>query len=609
MSEGVTQDFIFGTLATDDLRLDALTAQRRGLVHGNRIDPADPQGGEVVTITVAAGADVAAERIMAFYTVDGSDPTGDSSVIDLHPVAVEWDTLTWSYRQIWCGKLPAQEDGTLVRYRVVARTIDGSESNADLDPSTMVSPAFAYHVDREAVPQWLRDAVIYHVFLDRFHPGEGRGWNPAESLSDFWGGTIRGVTERLPYFADLGVTCLWLSPIFPSPSHHGYDATDYASVEPRLGSVEDLEDLFHEAHAVGIRVILDFVANHVSDEHPRFQAALADPAAPERSWFTFGPEPPGYRSFFGVPTMPQVNVESAEARRYLTDAAVLWLERGADGFRLDYANGPTHAFWSEFRAATRAAKPDSITIGEVVETAELQRSYFGRLDGTLDFLLLQQIRAFFAFESTTASEFDHFLRRHLSYFPPDFALPTFLDNHDMNRFLWVANGNWRTLLLAALCQFTLPHPPIIYYGTEIGLNQSHDVEYPDGSRRPEESRVPMPPEDRYDRDIHAFFKDLIALRQNHRNLWAGKRTTLAATEEGFYALRIDADASAAVVALNRTRSPQALALPIGAVLSVSSDQVTQGENGTWTLTPQAGAVFVLESPSIHFPIGEQSEDA
>ena len=521
-------------------------------------------------------------------------PTRESPIIDFQPAGVEWDTLTWGYRQLWRGDLPAQPVGTLVRYRIVAWSIDGSEFEADVDPSTGSAPAFAYHVDRESVPDWLHSAVIYHVFLDRFNPGAGRDWNEASSLSDIWGGTIGGVTERLPYFTKLGITCLWLSPLFPSPTHHGYDATDYTTVEPRLGTAADLDLLFHEAHARGIRVILDFVANHVSDEHPRFVAARDDPAAPERSWFTFTPEPPGYRSFFGVSTMPQVNVESGDARRYLIDAAVYWLERGADGFRLDYANGPTHAFWSEFRAATRAIKPDSVTIGEIVETAELQRSYLGRLDGTLDFLLLQQFRAFFAFEFVTASEFDHFLRRHLSYFPADYVLPSFLDNHDMNRFLWIANGDKRTLKLAAICQFTLPHPPIVYYGSEVGLNQAHDLEYPDGSRRPEESRVLMPSADNQDRDLLAFYSDLIALRRSNQGLWAGTRTTLAATDDGFYAVRIDASTGSAIVALNRSDSPHALLCPPSAVLSLCSESVTNSDNDGWLVGPRAAALFMIE---------------
>ncbi len=594
MTNDVTQDFIFGTLATDDLRLAALTAEGRGLTHASRIDPPNPHGGQAVTLTVVAGTVVSAERVTAFYTIDGSDPTRDGPQVELRRTGVEWDTLNWGYRQVWIGQAPVQPDGTLVRYRVSAVTTDGAEIWADADPETGVSPTFAYHVDHETIPGWLRAAVIYHVFLDRFNPGDGRAWNAADSLSDFWGGTIRGVTERLPYLADLGITCLWLSPIFPSPTHHGYDATDYRSVEPRLGSTEDLVELFYAAHSRGIRVILDFVANHLSDEHPIFKAARDDPDAPERSWFTFISDPPGYRSFFGVASMPDINVENAAARRYLIDAAEYWLEQGADGFRLDYANGPSHGFWSEFRAATRAAKPDSVTIGEVVETAELQRSYLGRLDGTLDFLLLQQFRAFFGFGIISAQTFDQFLQRHLAYVPADFVLPSFLDNHDMNRFLWVANGDDRLLRLAALCQFTLPFAPVIYYGSEVGLNQTRDLEYPDGSRRPEESRVVMPWGDSQDRDLLAFFTELIRLRNDHGDIWPGRRATLRADEDGLLVVRIEGPRTSAIVALNRGSRARRFEISEGYSIALGTGAVSIGDTHLCDIAELSGAVFIRE---------------
>lgn len=592
MSVDVTHDFIFGTLATDDLRLDALRAVGRGLVHANQIEPSDPGPGEPVTLTASAGSDVSAESVYALYTLDGSDPRPDGPRLDLTPGSVVWDTLTWGYRQLWHGDLPAQPAGTFVRYRIGAETIDGDRIWAD--PETGDPVIFAYHVDHEAVPQWVRGAVFYHVFLDRFSPGDGRPWNDAPTPSDFRGGTLRGVVEKLPYIADLGVTCLWLSPVFPSPTPHGYDATDYRSVEPRLGTTDDLVELFEAAHARDIRVILDFVANHLSDEHPAFQSALADPRSPERGWFTFTDDPPGYRSFFGVSSMPQVNVEHPSARDYLIDAAVFWLHLGADGFRLDYANGPTPGFWSRFRAATRAAKPDSLTIGEVVETAALQRSYQGRLDGTLDFLLLQQMRAFFGFETISAPEFDQFLRRHLAYFPDDFVLPSFLDNHDMNRFLWVARNDVRTLQLAAICQFTLPHPPIIYYGTEVGLSQDRDLEYPDGSRRPEESRLPMLWDNDQNHEIHRFYARLIALRRRLPALWRGTRSTLVANGDGLYVVRIGGSGTGAIVALNRGTLAQSVRVPDGATVALRVGDIGGDEAGNRTLGPRAGAVFLLD---------------
>ena len=213
------------------------------------------------------------------------------------------------------------------------------------------------------MPEWLHDAVIYQVFVDRFATAVGEPFDTPATPGGFYGGTLRGVIERLGYIAALGATCIWLSPVFPSPSHHGDDATDYRSVEPRLGSADDLRALTSAAHARGIRVILDYVVNHVSWDHPAFRAALVDQGSPEASWFTFTRWPEQYLTFFGVQDHPQINSDDPGARAYMIESAIYWLDCGLDGFRCDYANGPSHAFWSVFRAATRAAKPDSITLG------------------------------------------------------------------------------------------------------------------------------------------------------------------------------------------------------------------------------------------------------
>lgn len=593
-TSSVTSDFIFGTMATDDLRLAHLRNRSVGVSHGDEIVPHDPPPGVPVTLTVRVGPSVVADSVTAWYTLDDSEPTRESSVLTFGPVGVEWDTLIWGYRQIWQATMPPQPSGTLVSYRIAATDAAGTLHWADHDPEARTPTLFAWHVDDEDVPAWVRDAVIYHVFIDRFSPDPGADWLRPDSLDGIWGGTIRGITARLPYLLELGVTCLWLSPIFPSPTHHGYDATDYTTIEPRLGTMADLDALIAAAHESGIRVILDFVANHVSNESRVFREAQASPDSSTRDWFTFDGDG-RHRSFFGVESMPQLDTDAPGARAFLIDAATFWLRRGVDGFRLDYANGPSHAFWSAFRAATRDLNPESITIGEVVETAEVQRSYAGRLDGTLDFLLLQQMRAFFAFDLIDPAAFDAFLNRHLAWFGSAMTLPSFLDNHDMNRFLWVANGDVRRLKLAALCQFTLPHPPIIYYGTEAGLSQWHDLEYPDGSRRMEESRTPMPWSDDQDSELLTFYRRLIALRRAHMGTWRGRRTPIARHRSGLYAVRLVADArDDAVVVLNRGDEAIGIDLPdVGATLhvAIATEPSVRIDGNALHLPSLAGAVL------------------
>ena len=293
----------------------------------------------------------------------------------------------------------------------------------------------------------------------------------------------------MDYLHDLGINCLWLTPIFASPSHHGYDPTDYCAIEPRLGSEADFRALVDAAHQRGMRILLDFVANHVSRQHPAFVAAQQDPRSPYRDWFFFREYPDRYESFYDVPDQPIVNTDHPAVREYLIGAAQHWLHMGCDGFRLDHAQGATHAFWSAFRAASREVKSDAATFGEITETPAVMRSFAGRMDGALDFHLLELLRGFFAYSSITASQFDRALHDHYAYFGSALALPSFLDNHDMNRFLWSVGGDTRRLKLAALCQFTLPHPPVVYYGTEVGLSQRQAV------GRLEEARLPMPGEE------------------------------------------------------------------------------------------------------------------
>lgn len=625
-AEHISNDFVFGTLATDELRLAQLRAAQAGVAHAYQITPADPLPGAPVDVFVSLGPQVLADHVTCYYTTDGGEPDGRHGVarsgaaVELVRAGVAWNTLLWGYSETWSGQLPAQPNGTLVRYRLEAwsqgragsawaseiagvaageRPPGVSDFDAQLFAGAALWPvrrsgSYAYHVDEQRVPDWLRDAVIYHVFIDRFATTGGRPFAAPATPGGFYGGTLRGALEQLDYIAGLGATCIWLSPLFPSPSHHGYDATDYGAVEPRLGSAGDLSELIAAAHQRGMRVILDYVVNHISSEHAAFRAAQADERSPEAAWFSFTRWPDQYLSFFGVQDMPQIDSDAPPARDYMIAQACYWLEQGVDGFRLDYANGPSHAFWSVFRAATRAASPASATLGEVVETPALQRTYQGRLDGCLDFVLLQALRQFFAFEAMSVSAFDMFLRRHLAFFGGDFVLPSFLDNHDMNRFLWVVRGDIRRLKLAALCQFTLPHPPIVYYGTEVGLSQQRDVRYSDGSGHPEESRLPMLWGEAQDRDLLDFYRQLIRLRRSTPGLWQAERTTLLADDSaGLYLYSYGDGAHEMIVALNNSADAQRtqLASAQDRQLLLATDAAAVLGGGTLALPAFGGAVI------------------
>lgn len=541
------QDMIFGTLATDELKLVDHRARGRGVQHASLIEPLDPVPDEPVTLTLTIGPDLKADRAACYYTVDGSRPAGSrgaaarGEAVEFRRVRASWDTFLWGYLGTWEAVIPAQPEGTQVRYTISAWSEDGKEIYADWPDVKLTvdrtakyffdglplpdlqtwgdrgsARTFSYHVDRLAPPQWAREAVIYHIFVDRFDPGPDQEWIQTGDLEETFGGTLWGIADRLDYLEDLGATAVWLSPIFPSPTIHRYDAVDYRRVADELGGDQALRELIDRAHQRGIRVILDLVCNHISDQHPYFQEALRDPDSPYREWFYFDPEEPQlpYRTFFGVPGMPQVNLAHLGAREWMLEIARFWLEEfDVDGFRLDHANGPGPGFWSDFRTACKRVKPDCFCFGEVVETPEVQRAYVGRLDGLLDFHLCDALRRRYGYRSSEPAELQSLIRRHLSYFPPDFLMAAFLDNHDMDRFSFIAGKNPKSLRQAARCQFSLPGPPIIYYGTEVGLTQTVSKTSEVGL---EASRGAMVWGKDQDRELYDFYRDLIAVRQDRR---------------------------------------------------------------------------------------------
>ncbi len=601
-------EFIFGPLSTEAGRVRQARLDRSGLVHDVQRAVLAPEAGEEVEIRVRVGVGVAVDAVELRYSTDpaldlmahgaapspGGPPQG-VVVVPMGRTRLEWDTLAWGYLEEWSAVIPGQPAGTTVVYAIRASTTRGA---------TLWSPAvdperppltYAYVAARRPIPEWIREAVIYQVFVDRFAPDPGTAFQDTQDLASRCGGTLRGLTSRLDHLQALGITCLWLTPIFPSPSHHGYDPIDPGAVEPRLGNLADWEALVAGVRARGMRLLLDYVVNHVSSEHPKFLAAQADPADPAVAWFRFREHPDGYDCFFDVPSQPELQTDHPEVRAYFLEHARFWLERGCDGYRLDYAANVSHAFWSLFREGTRQTLADAVTLGEITQPPDVMRSYIGRMDGCLDFRLLELLRGFFAFRTLSASAFAHGIAQHLAYFGDELVLPSFLDNHDMNRFLWLVGGDKRRLRLAALCQFTLPQPPILYYGTEVGLSQRAEV------GRLEEARLPMPWGAEQDLELLGFFQALIALRQGYPCLRKEERQIwLLEDGQGLLGVRCG---DLALVFNNGERAAQ-VALPAGwgpatPLLLTAPLEGGDPAGGALRLAPWAGAALGLRpgSPS------------
>jgi len=577
----VMEDFVFGGIeASDEVLLKTLRRATQGLRHRNALAPRDPQPDQPVHLTVFSGPTVLVDQVTAYVTTDGSEPSGhrgearNGFVVRLTPQAPVWEALIWDYVVPWRGIIPGQPEGTAVQYRIEGwQSGDASPSvwsnELHIDGMDERSTRYGYHVDHFTTPAWAREAVLYQIFVDRFAypaaapaPPTGRWLTPAE-LNEFTGGGLRPIIDTLDYLVALGVTAIWLTPIFATPSYHGYDTSDYYAIDPRFGTEADLHQLVEAAHARGLRVILDFVANHTSLDFAPFQQAQHEPAAPSRTWFSFGAAyQHGYRTFFNVASMPQFNTDDPGARQYLIDAAVYWLTKfGIDGYRLDYAAGPSLAFWSEFRAACRRVRPDCWLFGEVTQAGDALRSYEGRLDGCLNFSFCRLLRQLCAGPQPTISlsHFVNSIARSRHFFSPDFIQPAFLDNHDMNRFLWATGNRPERLRLAATLLFALGDAPILYYGTEIGLSQPRGK----GPWR-EEARHPMRWGADQDRELFAFFQALIHFRRQHPALHSGDLVTVQLIEEQlvWLAHRRTAD-DVVLIALNLSTMPQRVTLPPG----------------------------------------------
>ena len=533
-------DFIFGTFATDELKVVHHRAARRGLQHQFELTPRDPLPDQPIVLTVQIGTDMRADHVVCYYTLDGTPPAGEcgtatnGTAILLHRVETVWDAVAWGYVTRWQGTLPGQPNGTVVRYCIGAWQNDAPEVFADWPDVTRTAehaaaaffrgdelptqpigdPAdahvFCLHVDRLTPPKWAYHTPIYQVFVDRFYPGDGHEWNQPDRLDGFYGGTLWGVREKLDYIQALGAGCIWLSPTWESRSHHGYDVEDHYTTSDRLGGDDALYELVQSAHERGIRVLLDLPCNHLSNEHVIFTEALHNPNSVYRDWFYFDDSEIGYRSFFGVPTLPQINVSHPAARDWLLNVARYWIKTfDVDGYRLDYANGPGPDFWADFRAACKSAKADSFCFGEIVDQPAALLPYVGRLDGSLDFHVGEALRKTYAYGVWSEADLARFVERHNAYFDGvgDFVRPTFLDNHDMDRFLYAAQGDQAALRRAAAAQMQMAQPPIVYYGTEVGLSQQRSK---DDGWGLEVSREPMPWGDAQDADLLAFYRAQIA---------------------------------------------------------------------------------------------------
>lgn len=338
---------------------------------------------------------------------------------------------------------------------------------------------------------WWQDAVFYEVFVRSFMDSNGDG------IGDF-----NGLTSKLDYLKSLGITALWLMPIHPSPSYHGYDVLNYYAVNSQYGSLDDFKHLVDEAHTRNIRIIIDLVLNHTSIQHPWFIAANSDEKSSYRNWYIWSDTSPSnkwvqgksnnYYAYFGD-GMPDLNYQNPEVTLQMEKMSSFWLKTiGVDGFRVDAAKhlieegsklentASTHTWLRDFYTFYKTENPDAYVVGEVGGAGGLiAKTYSGQMDQIFNFELASAIvnSAMGGANSSVNSAYKFILHD-----KPDGNFATFLTNHDQNRVMSTLNGQTNKAKVAASLLLTAPGTPFIYYGEELGMQ---------GKKPDENIRLPM----------------------------------------------------------------------------------------------------------------------
>lgn len=508
--------------------------------------------------------------------------------------------LIW-YHFIWDGPEGRRYYGVQKGYGGPGRFYDEQPPSWQL---TVYDPAFE-------TPAWFRKGVAYQIFPDRFfRSGNILGVEEHKALGhrvllhedwqeeplylplpgskdydpcDFFGGNLAGIREKLPYLASLGVTCLYINPVFLSPSNHRYNTSDYLKVDPILGTEEDLRALIEAAAGYGMRVMLDGVFSHTGDDSVYFDAkgvygggACSDPHSPYRAWYDFKRYPDDYRCWWGFRSLPEVNESEPSYMAFIADVLAHYGALGATSWRLDVADELPDDFIAFLREKLKALDPEAVLLGEVWDDAS-NKEGFGRrrkyvdgheLDSAMGYPFKDAVLSFLLGGGTAADLVDRLMDLMENYPKPFYeAQLNILGSHDTIRARTALAGAphrdaltrkeqaaWKPgaeaavlararLKLGVLIQFGLPGVPCVYYGDEAGLTGMADPfnrrTYPWG---------------REDDDLLAFYRAVSAARQSCPALYRGGCGMAAPAPDVFTALRCEGHSGAALL-VNRSLEP------------------------------------------------------
>lgn len=508
--------------------------------------------------------------------------------------------LTWAYEDaswnVWRGTLVLNtaEDMTLYTFKFMVDGVQYWLSEVGITPY-FPERDLHYHLNPHYRPaSWVWSQVFYQIFPERFFDGDpdnnvktgdylyegnpvvAKAWGELpdrrQGAREFYGGDLEGIRQKLPYLEDLGITGLYLNPIFSSPSSHKYDTTDYLTVDPHFGGNESFALLCAALRMRGMRIVLDAVINHTSERHPWFDrynetggGAYHSATAATRDHYVFASDDPeSYHGWYGVRTLPVLDYRSERLREvmYKGDDAVLryWLRApySIDGWRFDVIhmlgegqgarNNAT--FVRHFRETLREENPNAYVLGEHLFEAtkwlqgdqeDAAMNYYGFTRPVTEFLAGVDFRRDRL--EITAKEFDYMLTRARARIPFEIQLSQFnlLDSHDTPRFLTTVAGDKALLHIAVTLLFTYIGVPCIYYGDEIGMAGGED---------PDCRRTFVWDEAVWDTELRAHYQALIRLRRDNQVLQQGAYLTLYAGGDAFVFARILAQ-DIIITAINR----------------------------------------------------------
>ena len=443
---------------------------------------------------------------------------------------------------------------------------DNSPENLHYEGNGFKLP-YIHEIDGCQVPDWVSKTVWYQIFPERFANGNA-GLSPEGALdwdssitpktTDFFGGDLQGIIDHLDYLQGLGITGLYLCPIFESPSNHKYNTTDYFEIDRHFGDKETFRQLVEQAHLRGMKVMLDAVFNHMGDQSAQWQDVLKHGEnSAYKDWFHIQEFPVTddklvntkelpYHTFAFASYMPKLNTANPEVKDYLLSVATYWIEHfDIDAWRLDVANEVDHQFWRDFRKAVLAKKSDLYILGEVWHTSQpwLNGDEF---HAVMNYPLSDSIKDYFLRGCKKTSQFIAEINCQSMYYKQQISEVMFnlLDSHDTERILTTAQGDIQLVKSALAFLFLQRGTPCIYYGIELELGGGMD---PDCRRVMPWNRVSS------SNDMLNFMKNLIQLRKEITEIIQHGKFSLEEIELDVLALEWEHDHKAIRAIFNQSK--------------------------------------------------------